>query len=135
MKGIHGGDWAGFETEYGSLPLDFSANVSPLGLPEGVYKAALQALRNTDVLLVPWEGSTAGKSPAIHDVLKPLQDQNGLSVGILIGPEGGISETEIQWLQSNANATAVTLGPRILRTETAAIAATVLVLGALGEMQ
>ena len=87
------------------------------------------------MLLVPWEGSTAGKSPAIHDVLKPLQDQNGLSVGILIGPEGGISEMEIQWLQSNANATAVTLGPRILRTETAAIAATVLVLGALGEMQ
>ena len=42
---------------------------------------------------------------------------------------------EIQWLQSNANATAVTLGPRILRTETAAIAATVLVLEALGEME
>ena len=48
MRGIHGGDWAGFETEYGSLPLDFSANVSPLGLPEGVYKATLQALRETD---------------------------------------------------------------------------------------
>ena len=48
MKGIHGGDWAGFETEYGSLPLDFSANVSPLGLPEGVYKAALQALREAN---------------------------------------------------------------------------------------
>ena len=48
MRGIHGGDWAGFETEYGSLPLDFSANVSPLGLPEGVYKAALQALREAD---------------------------------------------------------------------------------------
>ena len=48
MKGIHGGDWAGYETEYGSLPLDFSANVSPLGLPEGAYKAALQALREAD---------------------------------------------------------------------------------------
>ena len=48
MKGIHGGDWAGYETEYGSLPLDFSANVSPLGLPEGVYKASLQALRDAN---------------------------------------------------------------------------------------
>ena len=48
MRGIHGGDWAGYETEYGSLPLDFSANVSPLGLPEGVYKAALQALREAN---------------------------------------------------------------------------------------
>ena len=36
MIGRHGGDWAGYETEYGSLPLDFSANVSPLGLPDGV---------------------------------------------------------------------------------------------------
>ena len=102
----------------------------PVGL-----KAALQALRNTDVLLVPWEGSIAGQSPAIHDVLKPLKEQSRLSVGILIGPEGGISETEMQWLQSNVKATAVTLGPRILRTETAAIAATVLVLEALGEME
>lgn len=36
----HGGDWAGFAAEYGSLPLDFSANISPLGVPQGV-KAAL----------------------------------------------------------------------------------------------
>ena len=41
---IHGGDWAGFEREYGRLPLDFSSNVSPLGLPEGVRKAAMDAL-------------------------------------------------------------------------------------------
>ena len=35
----HGGDWAGYETEYGTRPLDFSSNVSPLGLPEGVRRA------------------------------------------------------------------------------------------------
>ena len=28
MTGTHGGDWAGYETEYGFLPLDFSANIS-----------------------------------------------------------------------------------------------------------
>ncbi len=48
MIGIHGGDWAGYETEYGSLPLDFSANVSPLGLPDGVREAAVQALQEAD---------------------------------------------------------------------------------------
>ena len=48
MTGTHGGDWAGYETEYGSLPLDFSANVSPLGLPDGVREAAEQALQNTE---------------------------------------------------------------------------------------
>lgn len=45
---IHGGDWAGFENEYGMLPLDFSANISPLGLPESVRKAAEEALRTAD---------------------------------------------------------------------------------------
>ena len=38
-KLLHGGDWAGFEREYGYEPLDFSANVSPLGVPEGVQRA------------------------------------------------------------------------------------------------
>ncbi len=44
----HGGDWAGFEREFGASPLDFSANVSPLGLPEGVKAAAMQALGVAD---------------------------------------------------------------------------------------
>lgn len=42
MERKHGGDWAAFETEYGAAPLDFSANVSPLGVPEGV-RAAIRA--------------------------------------------------------------------------------------------
>ena len=37
----HGGDWAGFAAEYGAAAplLDFSANVSPLGMPAGVAAA------------------------------------------------------------------------------------------------
>lgn len=48
MKLIHGGDWAGFETEYRKAPLDFSANTSPLGLPEGVRAAVIRALETAD---------------------------------------------------------------------------------------
>ena len=40
----HGGDWAGFAACYGALPLDFSANVSPLGLPPAVAEAARTAV-------------------------------------------------------------------------------------------
>ncbi len=40
----HGGDWAGFTRTYGAPPLDFSANVSPLGVPEAVRRAAEAAL-------------------------------------------------------------------------------------------
>ena len=48
MKLVHGGDWAGFETEYGKAPLDLSANISPLGMPEGVKAAAVAALETAD---------------------------------------------------------------------------------------
>lgn len=41
---IHGGDWAGYAAQYGGKPLDFSANVSPLGLPDGVRDAVIRSL-------------------------------------------------------------------------------------------
>lgn len=48
MQLIHGGDWAGYEKEYGQMPLDFSANVSPLGVPEGVQRAIAEAAVRAD---------------------------------------------------------------------------------------
>lgn len=45
---IHGGDWAGYREEYGGMPLDFSSNISPLGLPEGVRAAMERALAQAD---------------------------------------------------------------------------------------
>jgi len=61
--------------------------------------------------------------------------RDGLRVGVLIGPEGGISEKEAHWLKENAGARLVTLGPRILRTETAAVAALTMTMAYLGEME
>ncbi len=48
MELIHGGDWAGYETEYGKAALDLSANISPLGMPAGVREAAVLALEKAD---------------------------------------------------------------------------------------
>ena len=42
-KLTHGGDWAGFEIEYGRQPLDFSMNVNPLGISEAVREAIAKA--------------------------------------------------------------------------------------------
>ena len=54
MELIHGGDWTEFETRYGRTPLDFSVNVSPLGVPDGVRRAielaAVEADRYPDPL-------------------------------------------------------------------------------------
>lgn len=48
MERIHGGDWAAFELEHGKKPLDFSASLSPLGMPDRVYQAAVDAMRDAD---------------------------------------------------------------------------------------
>ena len=44
MELVHGGDWAGYRARFGHDALDFSANVSPLGLPQGVAAAITAAL-------------------------------------------------------------------------------------------
>ena len=48
MELIHGGDWAGYRARFGHDALDFSANVSPLGLPQGVADAIVAALPTAD---------------------------------------------------------------------------------------
>ena len=48
MELVHGGDWAGYRAEFGRDALDFSANVSPLGLPAGVAAAIAAALPTAD---------------------------------------------------------------------------------------
>lgn len=58
---------------------------------------------------------------------------NAKDIAIVIGPEGGISEKEIAEL-TEAGAKIVTLGKRILRTETAAIAAITAVMYETGNM-
>ena len=80
------------------------------------YKEALLKASQMDVLLVPYEcaeGMIATKE-AFSRIKK------GMSVGIIIGPEGGFSEKEISEALT-AGGNVISLGRRILRTETAAI--------------
>lgn len=59
--------------------------------------------------------------PTAAEPLASLQPENN-TVSIYIGPEGGFSENEIS-LAQNSGLRGINLGPRILRTETAALAA------------
>lgn len=70
-----------------------------------------------DLLLVPWEDAQGFGLKAAREAFPEAKD-----IGIVIGPEGGMSETEVRALEE-LGAKQITLGPRILRTETAAIAA------------
>ncbi len=69
--------------------------------------------------LLPWEG--AQSVPTLFTALQfCMRDSN--EVSIVIGPEGGIDEQEVQLALAHGWRT-VSLGPRILRAETAAVAA------------
>jgi len=57
----------------------------------------------------------------------------GLPVGVLIGPEGGFSDAERQLLLDQDFVLPISLGPRILRADTAAVAALTLVQAIIGD--
>jgi 16S rRNA (uracil1498-N3)-methyltransferase len=86
-----------------------------------------------DVVLVPWEEASSG-GLGVGAVLDAAGATSDTSVLIVIGPEGGLEESEVALLEA-AGGVVATLGDTVLRTETAAIVATALVmyeLGALG---
>ena len=58
----HGGDWAGYRAKFGHDALDFSANVSPLGLPEGIAQAIVNALPTADRYPRPRFAESCAKS-------------------------------------------------------------------------
>ena len=66
-------------------------------------------------------------------VLNALADAQGSPWAVLIGPEGGFSPEEREQLRAQAYVTPVTLGPRILRADTAAISALTLWQAAAGD--
>lgn len=83
-------------------------------------------LAGHDKVLVPWEEE---KGNGIRKYWQGEKD-----VAIVIGPEGGMEEGEVEKMQA-ASAVPVTLGPRILRTETAGMAAAVSLLTISGDME
>ncbi len=82
------------------------------------YKEAMARAREMDVLLVPYENKDG--MAATKDALERIRA--GMSVGILIGAEGGFEEKEVA-AAIEAGGLPISLGKRILRTETAAITA------------
>lgn len=102
------------------------------------WKQALQKAQELDVVLVPYENERG--MDATREVLKGIQ--TGQSIGIFVGPEGGFSAEEIEQIAPNQKVQAtqsdkvtaqdeaggtvsthrISLGRRILRTETAGLA-------------
>ena len=81
--------------------------------------------KDGSISIMPYECERVSR---LKDALNKKCD----TINILIGPEGGFDETEVLSAK-DAGLTTVTLGPRILRTETAPIAACAAVMYELGD--
>ena len=81
------------------------------------FKEALKYAESMDVRLIPYE--LAKGMQETKEILADIQP--GQSIGIFIGPEGGFEEKEVETAISEG-AKPITLGKRILRTETAGLA-------------
>ncbi len=82
------------------------------------FRQALEfSEKELDRTVIPFEH--AGNMGATREILKEIQP--GMSAGIFIGPEGGFEDFEVELAKSHG-AKPITLGKRILRTETAGLA-------------
>ncbi len=79
------------------------------------FKEAVAYAKQQDMILVPYENERGME--ATREALKKVKP--GQSISVFIGPEGGFSEEEIELLRQDAEV--LSLGKRILRTDTAAI--------------
>lgn len=93
------------------------------------FKAAIGAA-DADRLLVFCDEDAEVKDPV---AALTAAARAGLPLAVLIGPEGGFAEEERDSLLKRPNVVRIALGPRILRADTAAVAALALVQAVLGD--
>ena len=73
-----------------------------------------------DIVLVAYENENKNTLKNELEKIKQKYNNREIKIGVIIGPEGGIDSEEIKMLQENGAIT-ITLGKRILRTETVAL--------------
>lgn len=80
------------------------------------FQEALEMAKELDINVIPYE--CARGMEGTREIFQSIQ--RGMSVGIFIGPEGGFEESEVEKAEA-FGIHPVTLGKRILRTETAGL--------------
>ena len=122
--------------------------------PDKLRANIIEAAEQCEVLTVPTLGPEIGladllagwqqtqglrrlvfcdESAQAHSPVGQLRDVDGLPVGILVGPEGGFSNDERALLLGQSYVIPISLGPRILRADTAAVAALAVVQSIIGD--
>ena len=95
----------------------------PKLLPAQSFRQAAENGTSADIALFCWEEE---KQKTLRELIDPVRDSAG-TISLMIGPEGGFSEEEAE-IAKTCGWAPVTLGKRIYRMETAALAAVILTL-------
>lgn len=90
--------------------------IIPVIKPVQTYSEAVKNAGSMDLGLVPYENAMGMQYT--KDIMNQLDKYQ--TIGVFIGPEGGFEEAEIELAKEN-NVQPITLGRRILRTETAGL--------------
>lgn len=122
--------------------------------PEKLRANAIEAAEQCEVLSIPAIEPEIGLEPllaswrTVHGLrrlvvcdesappgspVQQLRALDGLPVGLLVGPEGGFSEDERTLILARPFVVPISLGPRILRADTAAVAALAIVQAIIGD--
>jgi 16S rRNA (uracil1498-N3)-methyltransferase len=93
--------------------------------------------RRLEALLEGWDGSRrlilCDEAAAVESPIAALSELEPGPLAVLIGPEGGFEGSERALLRQQPFVIAISLGPRVLRADTAAVAALALVNGVVGD--
>ncbi len=84
------------------------------------YKQALEAAKELDITLVPYENERGMEQT--RELIDGIAENPSQSIGIIVGPEGGFAADEIAMVDELDSMHRISLGRRILRTETAGMA-------------
>ena len=121
-------------------------------VPERLQANAIEAAEQCNILSVPEIAAATRLPDALADWpqdrvlifcdeaaqtgagLAALDDLKGRKLALLIGPEGGFDEAERAALRAHAGSFSLSLGPRILRTDTAVVAALALLQSRIGTL-
>ena len=103
--------------------------------PAAMFSRACEQVQGRGWSFVAWE---RGDRPSLKDEISlHLEREAGarpFAINLFLGPEGGFTDAEIA-LASSHGIVPISLGPRILRAETAAIVATTLVMAYAGDLE
>lgn len=127
------GRWASL-SRYAALQAGLPALPSVggvMGLPQ-----TCDLLERFDAVVLCWEGEVRRTMDDAVSQLKRWGLDRGADIALVVGPRGGIADGEMAQLgASNERLLTVTLGPAILRVETASLVAPALLINGLGGLQ